>query len=592
LRQFQVSSVYKVYSPSQLPNEFILKKAFLAKPEFGKTTASSVIIGDLQNACNPNSQSGPRITAFFHFASGQPDKMDSYGAFRAILHQLIHAHRMELSLIDAISLLIESSVAGRLTASDDDIIEALQFCLRQYPGTILVFDGVDECQRSNDFIEDLFRICSGSETYITLLSRPNFEIQPTCRVSKTELLLGSHHNFTDIQKYLTDAVNDLYQNVPMVHRSSKEAVVEMLSKTSNGMFLWARLMIQYLNSRALTAYERYEAITSTRLVDGLDDIYLRILQLIENRRNVRERNRACEIFNIVMVASRPLGINELKHMLAFCRGRKISKWDILQDLQDSIGVLCEALVEMHEDETVHFIHNSVREFLSSDIVAARFPRYFVEYELAHARIAIKCLSYLQENVPPGPLSGSSVLQSHPAALSISLPLLEYSFFWTFHTKNSLRRLSLNDPVQGFKELAELLWSFLGNKRAITVWIEALWTYGKGDGLASLLNTASRYIQGIEDSIVPQLISSIGQLHTDLQELRKSWDFLLSIRPHAIWGPSITAYSRSSFWYCTDETTVTILQTENSLDQTTPLSIAQNLSTDASCLGSMYILPSV
>jgi hypothetical protein len=55
------------------------------------------------------------------------------------------------------------------------------------------------------------------------------------------------------------------------------------------MFLWASLMIVYLNSDFLTPADRNEVITELNLFEGLEILYLRILQSIRSQCKVKKR---------------------------------------------------------------------------------------------------------------------------------------------------------------------------------------------------------------------------------------------------------------------------------------------------------------
>lgn len=62
-----------------------------------------------------------------------------------------------------------------------------------------------------------------------------------------------------------------------------DSLVQRLVYGAVGMFLWARLMIIYLSSHALTDLERLYAIQDADLPEGLDSIYIKILELITVR---------------------------------------------------------------------------------------------------------------------------------------------------------------------------------------------------------------------------------------------------------------------------------------------------------------------
>ena len=54
-------------------------------------------------------------------------------------------------------------------------------------------------------------------------------------------------------------------------------IIAQLSRRSNSMFLWARLMSNYLSSPYLTPNERSDAIHHLDRFEGLDTMYGKIL---------------------------------------------------------------------------------------------------------------------------------------------------------------------------------------------------------------------------------------------------------------------------------------------------------------------------
>jgi len=72
-------------------------------------------------------------------------------------------------------------------------------------------------------------------------------------------------------------------------------LVDHLIRGADGMFLWAKLMVNYLNSPALTPAKRLETIQHVIFPEGLEKMYDRILVFI-GKQGKTERNLARNIF--------------------------------------------------------------------------------------------------------------------------------------------------------------------------------------------------------------------------------------------------------------------------------------------------------
>jgi hypothetical protein len=78
------------------------------------------------------------------------------------------------------------------------------------------------------------------------------------------------------------------------------------------MFLWVRLLVEYLHLPALTLRERLEAIRNLNRLEGADALYNAILEGLECQFAGRSRINVRRIFQWVARARRPLHVDELR----------------------------------------------------------------------------------------------------------------------------------------------------------------------------------------------------------------------------------------------------------------------------------------
>jgi hypothetical protein len=129
-----------------------------------------------------------------------------------------------------------------------------------FPDTFLVIDGIDECDSPLTFMSQLYKICDQSKTKTIVLGRPSIGTPAKFKNQQIELHLQPDRNLEDIQTYLKDELEELLDWIKISGGLSVKALVLELSLKANGMFLWAYLVIQYLQCKALSPNERLEVI--------------------------------------------------------------------------------------------------------------------------------------------------------------------------------------------------------------------------------------------------------------------------------------------------------------------------------------------
>jgi hypothetical protein len=216
---------------------------------------------------------------FYHFELEQKDGCSASQAWKAILCQLVHICRTRKDVIDVLSILHTTDSTGQITASDDEVKQTLALLLSQLTdliGLTLLFDGIDECTEPSEFLLQLHSLCLETSTKALLLGRSNIDIPAAFKRFKTFDLVQAH-NSADIARYLTPRIQSLQSASFISPEPSLGKIVATLVDRSCGMFLWAALMIRYLQCKALTPRERREAIFSVEVLEGIDGLYCTIL---------------------------------------------------------------------------------------------------------------------------------------------------------------------------------------------------------------------------------------------------------------------------------------------------------------------------
>jgi hypothetical protein len=285
----------------------------------------------------------------------------------------------------------------------------------------------------------------------------------------------------DIRKYLTSQVKLLAEDDYFPPGTLTENIVRPLLNGADGMFLWARLMIGYLKSPALTPSRRLKEVSAVILPEELAKMYRRIMELIESS-GVAQRKLAKTALQWVMCSATPLTSSLLHEALIFDDEADIvDQSNKFKDFEDTISIVTGGLVESNvsldtdptENRTVmRPIHLTAIDFLQTSELPPRC--------INNLRVCVTCIRSLVRQAPT----------EIPAAIvrgDLSIPvvsndkLVNYvAKYWmhlleqTFYGESSLEILNRSVFFLACKELLESLSSFLTQPLVVTAWLESFY----------------------------------------------------------------------------------------------------------------------
>ncbi|KAH8725625.1 hypothetical protein GQ44DRAFT_771942 [Phaeosphaeriaceae sp. PMI808] len=563
------------------------------KPGFGKTVLSSVLIEDLQEIDEGTtiSSSDHGSTFFYHFASERRNCCEPHHTFRAVLAQLVRRYWPHQDILDRIAILMDLDNVDVPKASNEEVLAALSLLLVGLDRTVLVFDGIDECEEHTTFLEYIRDLCATTSVRVMLLGRPNMDLPP--RFEHESLYLRDA-NLRDIKHFLEPQILHWKDRKLIPDKTSPELIVDQLVSRSEGIFLWARLISQYLNRKALSPKERIQAIFNITEFEGLHGIYRKILEILEQGYE-KETTNVRKIFGLVAVTFRPLLVAELQTAIAISPGQVTEATSFIADFEDSLPIICGALVEVQSDRTVRFVHSSFRDFLASG--SSRQSNFSLNERTAHIRCSTLCLSYLLHDLP------ASALCSNAEHLEPTFTFIRYSLQWVDHAVNGFKISDVvRDPLQADTqdEFYAILAKFINTPLTIFTWIEAARTFRMKPSLKPLValrssqNSQSIFASPFNSGRLA--ITLLDELAVDLERLDEGWGYLLRKDPSAIWGLSISAFCKSAFWVETNATTVTsMLPTDaagtfRSGSRQRPILVQSQTSCSGDEIGIVLVLP--
>jgi len=389
---------------------------------------------------------------------------------------------------------------------------------------------------------------------------------------------------------------------------SRRAIVESTSRYANGMFLWARLLVEYLQSDALTIQDRLDALDNLVFLEGLDRLYCAIFQSIVEKNPARAIQHIRRMFQLAVSAMRPLRLTEFRTALATPSCGHGSCFDTIPNLEENIGRVSGALLEIYSDKTIRLVHTSVAEYLlgSRNVLEAsptsNLNKFLFLRNEAHSVLAATCLSYFCQQIPPGPLSTDSQVTPDRQLQDKKYPFLHYSLqFWVAHACEGfgdstceLFDNNMKDTAVGI--LLTWLTDFMRNKIYVSKWIEASFLFGITPTLNRLLIKFkclrdTSMDDGRHTQQLGRITSELEEFTLDLQTLNERWTHVLRVTPNEIWEPSIPTFTKSNFWVGTKEAKLSSLATHGSLPSSL-IVIQSQVSNSGLEVGLIKLLPSM
>lgn len=507
----------------------------------------------------------------------------------------------------------ENSV-GQLLASPVELTSLLQCCLSVMQQVYLVLDGVDECDDTAALMQLLIWMGANIGVKVLLFSRPN--------VGKLQKMIPKNQRTTvdrcrtsaDIERFLQNQLQVLVEEELLSATADLSELVKRLVIGADGMFLWARLMINHLESPALTPKARLRVVLDVVLPEGLEGMYNRILRLIYRGSRV-EQDLARRVFLWLAYALRPLNIQGLHAVLTAeddisheNDAMDEARTNRLKSLKETIVTICGGLVEIVTQESAsaasgsfQFIHLSVKEHflrLSSSVkIDEAFQSIFPSHESAQFELASRCVEELSgdKHLTYGEHRQQQDLTRYATA------------YWTDHLVHAVPAQVctplLDSAIQqgAISRLASGLTYFLDNSRAITRWIHSC--YCDRNLSLGVVDLGSRNIEiwvGKISSLeshtgdlepLKRLSHLIRELVRDLTLLISSWGSKLSLDPELIWD-EVPAFVKSQFLVSNGTRTYSLASSKPRLAKSSknPLSIISRTTRDGLLNGALSIWP--
>ena len=354
------------------------------------------------------------IISFFFNARGDNMEKSTIGAYRSLLLQLLERHPHLQCVFDS-AILSSSSVKPDYEWA----IESLESLLEQaiqglgQSSVVCFIDALDECEEDQvrdmiQFLERVVSISPGIRFQVCFASRHYPHI--TIRNGRSLVLEGQEEHSQDIANYLRSELK-------IGNSEAAQQIRSELKQKALGVFMWVVLVIGILNkeydSGRIHALQR----RLRKIPSDLHTLFHNILT--RDSHNVDELVLCIQW---VLFAKQPLSPEQLYFaVLSGVEPEAISNWDpnevtkdvIKRFILDSSKGLAE--ITTSKNQTVQFIHESVRDFLlKEDGLGDVWPHLKSNLKgQSHEQLKQCCLTYIRVDV----FTPLKIPNSLPKALS-------------------------------------------------------------------------------------------------------------------------------------------------------------------------------
>lgn len=240
--------------------------------------------------------------------------------FRSILCQLIQRRPKDERLIDLFSFAMNTGSDGQLTASIREVNELVDVCLGlpSVGRVILIIDGLDECDNEDfdaELMPKLYKLGQYPHIGLALFGREIITRKVQDQLSGLRCFHIGPSNHQDIDLVLTLELSNLVTKRRLPANLDVKDAAARLTRRADGMFLWARLMVSFLNYPTLTVSERLDAILEIDQPEGIEDMYQRIFHVIAQG-GKPGLQLASRVFMWLMYGFQKLPIHELKEAVS------------------------------------------------------------------------------------------------------------------------------------------------------------------------------------------------------------------------------------------------------------------------------------
>ena len=371
-------------------------------PGTGKTILTAHIISELQHRYP---------TAYFFCKSDDQRKQTTTAVLQNWIWQLVHKSPVLSESITSPSDEYQSPSILVLSRTLQNLQQYLQH-------SYLIVDGLDECV---DDVADFIRCCQqvAEKWRVLIISRDVSNIRKglgngafghktlTTQDNRMDInslvvhkAISVQDTKSDIDKFVDQKTEQLA--ISKSWQAMEKGIANVLSANAEGMFLWVRLVLDFLLQDTTLEGDVEEALGS--IPSDLNGFYDKIMEKMKAESS--SWKIAQRALHWIVLAFRPLSLEELHAAIAceFNSLKPIENFELI--LRGSCGLLIRI---DDKSKKVTMIHTTVKEYLleATDVLVTAPDGA----DIAHARMGATCLMYLSAKTRTGINVDDNVYQS-------------------------------------------------------------------------------------------------------------------------------------------------------------------------------------
>ncbi|KAM5350500.1 hypothetical protein ACJ41O_007005 [Fusarium nematophilum] len=359
-------------------------------PGAGKTTLMSTVVEKLLN--EKLSSDRQNSVSYFYFKYRQKNTHNSF--LRAFLDQLINQN-IHLSSVVSDELSNMEAVNLRATKKLEELVKE---ALETYRNSFLVLDGLDECseEQTEATVEWLLSLINNGRQGLPLRILLSGQrdgvldrlLEPYPSISLDASETPAH--VEDIRQYCERFCDKIVKKFKL-SQELKDDILSMVMRESNGMFLYARVVLDNLLSQTRLSRLKQELNPNT-FPRRIEDAYERVVARILEESSPGKREDAISVLGLVIGAQRALLWREI--LAFFCIDPVQGEVHYDELIQETCKELCGSLIDVYpvkSDTTssegrLRIVHETARKYL--------IKREVVNTTLENIKWSRFCLQYL------------------------------------------------------------------------------------------------------------------------------------------------------------------------------------------------------
>ncbi|RDW56452.1 hypothetical protein BP6252_14154 [Coleophoma cylindrospora] len=398
-------------------------------PGYGKSVLTAAVIEKMAELNRLSSES--LQLAFYYCKSNDNGRRYNVEVAKSLLTQILNANLNNQTIIRSLMDICDSSTQPRAIQDSEQALWAILKQIIQLVSqkqVMLVVDGVDELfpDKQVDFVHNIlsvlnydYRLPVPVKLFLTSRSEPVLKVFDS-HPSITLCILSSIQTISDIEIYTRNAV-ETSSTLRALDVGLRKDIISRLVNKSEGMFLWAKLMIHELEKQKSSSDIQRML---NRLPSGMKEAFSIIIGQMEEGCN------GDIIFQYLTATFRPLTLPELTELLEMeSEDRDYNpQQKLLIPVEEYVQQACRGLVTCN-DGLVQFVHQSLKEYLCESRK--------LYYENSHSRMAAMTLTYGSFYRLNSQATSEATLNDRFRGFKQTYPFLEYSILnWCKHAKTS------------------------------------------------------------------------------------------------------------------------------------------------------------